>query len=105
MGDHGSEGRCKQNPGPRHTKRIGGESIRARGQKDSKLKTHPEDVGVYATDKWDESECANTRGDLFIWRRGQGAWPSLRSGASGEQKSAEDVVSLPEGMVGVKVRT
>ena len=54
----GSGGRCKQTPGPRYTKRIGGNRSEARGHKDLKPDSHPEGMGVYATGIWEESRCA-----------------------------------------------
>ncbi len=86
----GSGGSGRQIPGPRNTKRIRGNHSWARRPKDLKPNSHPEAVGVYATGRWGEGECAIP---------GEVCSPaheliSSRDGVMGGQKSAEGIVAI-----------
>jgi hypothetical protein len=54
----GSEGSGRRTPGPRYTKRIGGIHSWAKEQRSRKPDSHPEGMDVYATGRWEESQCA-----------------------------------------------
>jgi hypothetical protein len=86
----GSGGSGRQIPGLRNTKRIRGSHIWARRPKDLKPDSHPEDVEVYATGGWGESECA-IPGE--ICSSAYALTPS-RDGVMGEQRSAEGIVAI-----------
>lgn len=87
MGSGGSGG---QIPGLRNTKRIRGSHIWARRPKDLKPDSHPEDVEVYATGRWGESECV-IPGEICSSAIGL---VSSRDETKGEQKSAEGIVAI-----------
>ena len=86
----GSGGSGRQIPGLRNTKRIRGSHIWARRLKDLKPDSHPEDVEVYATGGWGESECA-IPGEICSSANGL---ISLRDEMKDEQKSAEGIVAI-----------
>src|SRR3990172_5484277 len=52
----GWEGSCKQTPGPRNTKRIGGVLEVGEGAKRPEARCHPDRRGVDATGAWEESQ-------------------------------------------------
>jgi len=86
----GSGGSGRQIPGLRNTKRIRGSHIWARRPKDLKPDSHPEDVEVYATGGWGESECV-IPGEVCSSAHGL---MSSRDGMKDEQKSAEGIVAI-----------
>jgi hypothetical protein len=86
----GSEGSGKQIPGLRNTKRIRGNHVWARWQKELKPDSHPEGVGVYATGRWGEGECV-IPGEICLSAIGL---MSSRDDMMDGQKSAEGIIAI-----------